>query len=194
MSRECADPLAPMNVRVFDGAGYPSFSKLVNDCIMSTEEEVVIICNDKARPAHNDVIRMMGLINDGHGLVGLYRFGFFGFKKDLIRRIGFFDERFISGEYEDHDMLRRLKEANISYWGEESIHYKTGPSRWNNAKSFLHYLAKWRHTGEETMRRLLPEEDYGYDIGADQGAAFKPWADGKMDPKMAWFMDVEVVV
>ena len=66
---------------------------------------------------------MLEYINNDYGFVALYRFALFGFKKELIRRIRFMDERYIGGEYEDCDFLRRLIENNISYIEEESIKY-----------------------------------------------------------------------
>jgi len=51
----------------------------VNHAIVSADNEIVIICNYKVRPTPNE----------GYGFVALFRFTFFGFKKELFRRIGF---------------------------------------------------------------------------------------------------------
>ncbi|KJS01570.1 MAG: glycosyltransferase [Peptococcaceae bacterium BRH_c4a] len=167
LSREAQSCLAGLNSRVFDGTNYPSFSKLVNDCITSSEYEEIIICNDKARPTHKSVEKILAMLKDGWGLVALYRFGFFGFKKDLIRKIGFFDERFIGGGYEDNDFIRRLKEADISYYESEEIDYIYLPTSWyyeKNNTARNHFFRKWKEEGNVTTR-LLAEEDYKYDIG-----------------------------
>lgn len=100
--------LAP-KTRVLISKNFPSFSKLVNAAIVGSKYELVIFCSHRVRPIPADVYRMLNLLSYGYGLVGLYRFGFFGLKKELMRRVGFFDERFLSGEYEDNDFVIRLK-------------------------------------------------------------------------------------
>jgi len=113
--------LKDFNNRVFDGTGYPSFSKLVNNCIVTSNYEKIIICNDKARPTNLNIEKTLSMLDEGWGVVAPYRFGFFGFKKDLIRKIGFFDEGYIGGGYEDNDIILRLKEADVSYYESEEI-------------------------------------------------------------------------
>ena len=87
-----------------------------------------VVIKQNQKPSNID--KILNYINDGYGLVALYRFAFFGFFKELIRRIGFMDERYIGGGYEDCDFLRRLIEHNISYIEEESIEYIFKPSLW----------------------------------------------------------------
>lgn len=106
----------PYDATIFDGSGYESYSKLVNHCIVKSKDEIVIIINDKIRGNYKDIDKMLKLINDGYGIVGLYRFGFVGFKKDFIRKIGWYDERFIGGGYEDSDFNIRMKESDIGYY------------------------------------------------------------------------------
>ncbi|EGO65884.1 hypothetical protein ALO_00645 [Acetonema longum DSM 6540] len=174
LSREAQSCLAGLNSRILDGTNYPSFSKLVNEAIVSSWYEKIIICNDKARPTPAAVQKILTMLQDGWGLVGLYRFGFFGFKKDLIRKIGFFDERFIGGGYEDNDFTRRLKEANISYYESEEIDYIYLPTSWQYAKTNFtknHFFKKWREEGNVTTRQMA-EEDYPYDIGPLQNINF----------------------
>lgn len=174
LSRAAQACLAGLNSRIFDGTNYPSFSKIVNEAITSSLSEKIIICNDKARPTPAAVEKILAMLNDGWGLVGLYRFGFFGFKKDLIRKIGFFDERFIGGGYEDNDFIRRLKEANISYYENEEIDYIYLPTSWQYEKTNLaknHFFSKWREEGNVTIRQLA-EEDYKYELGPLQNISF----------------------
>lgn len=97
------------------------------------------------RPTPSDVNKIIELLNDGFGFVDLYRFAFFGFRKDLINRIGFFDERFIGGGYEDSDFLRRVIESNIAYYDAECITYFFKSSTWDNSKSVIHFEKKWEH-------------------------------------------------
>lgn len=174
LSQEAQQCVKNFNHRIFDGTGYPSFSKLINDCIITSNYETIIICNDKARPAEYHIHKMIRLLKEGWGLAALYRFGFFGFKKELIRRIGFFDERYLGGGYEDCDFVRRLKEANIGYYETEEIPYLQIPTSWNYEKSdvaLTHFRKKWRHEGNMIIRQML-EEDYGYDLGPSDHSTF----------------------
>ncbi|PKM77891.1 MAG: glycosyltransferase [Firmicutes bacterium HGW-Firmicutes-15] len=174
LSHEAQSCVKYFNNRIFDGTGYPSFSKLINDCIVTSNYEKIIICNDKARPTTSDIGKILTMLDEGWGVVAPYRFGFFGFKKDLIRKIGFLDERYIGGGYEDNDYILRLKEADVSYYENEEIEYVYLPTSWNYEISGLtgnYYQTKWRQEGN-TYTRRLPEEDYGYDIGPFKNSYF----------------------
>lgn len=172
---------------IHDGKKYPSFSKLINDCIIECPTEIVIIANDKVRGNNSHVEKMVGLINEGYGIVGLYAFGFFGFKKDLIRKIGFFDERYLGGGFEDRDMIIRLNEANIAYYETRETPYLNITSSWNYTRidslAEKHYNNKWKdcmvvnpdapqtaNTGG--IKRMLNEENYEYKIGEYLGSNF----------------------
>lgn len=169
--------LRNLHKRVFDGTGYPSFAKLVNDCIATSNNENIIICNDKARPTNSAIEKILLMLDEGWGLVAPYRFGFFGFKKDLIRKIGFFDERYVGGGYEDNDFILRLKESDISYYENEEIDYVSLPTSWDYERTGIagiHYFTKWNHEGNTYIRRLS-EETYGYDIGPLKNSNFIPF-------------------
>ena len=165
LAKPVQESLYPLPVNIFNGTGYPSFSKLCNDVIINNPTEIVIIASYKVRPTPNDVMKMLDLINSGFGLVATYRFAFFGFKKELIRRIGFFDERFITGGYEDSDIMRRIIENNISIYESEEIIYYRKESTWNNSNSRIHFFNKWQEPNDFRITRLLNEENYNYDIG-----------------------------
>lgn len=157
--------LNPLPVNIFNGKDYPSFSKLINDVIVNNPTEIVIVASYKVRPTQNDVQKMIDLINKGYGYVATYRFAFFGFKKEFIRRIGFFDERFIGGGYEDCDIIRRCIENNISMYESEEVIYYPKQSTWNCSVSRTHFLKKWLESENNKITRLLDEENYDYDIG-----------------------------
>ena len=168
--------ILPEKVNYFDGTGYPSFSKLVNECTAKADNEIVIMMSDKMLPTAANVQKAVSLINQGYGLVGLYRFGFFGFKKQLMRQIGMMDERFVGGGYEDDDFYIRLKEANIAMYITEEVEYSKSRSSWNYDRSRIHFLQKWIDTenpnynpdakaSSEFVKRKLPEEVSNYDLG-----------------------------
>lgn len=176
--------LQNLDSRIVDGTGYPSFAKLVNDCIVSSNYEKIIICNDKARPTISAVEKILVMLDEGWGVVAPYRFGFFGFKKDLIRKIGFFDERYVGGGYEDNDFILRLKEADISYYESEEINYVFLSTSWdyeNSNTAQIHYYTKWKQENQ-TYTRRLPEENYGYDIGPLINSHFIPFKESILFP------------
>lgn len=159
-----------------NGHGYPSFSKLINDCVVECPTETIIICNDKARPEKEHIIKVLNLLEKGFGFVGLYAWGFFGIKKELFRRLGFMDERFIGGNYEDSDYIRRMLEGNVAMYNTFEINYINMISGWDISKTKSHFDNKWEN-GNMYIKRLLPEETYDYDLGEKTNVSFLPWSE-----------------
>jgi hypothetical protein len=158
-----------------NGNGYPSFSKLINDCVIECPTEIVVVCNDRARPKKEDLIKLLNLIKEGYGFVGLYAWGFFGFKKELFRQIGFMDERFVGGNYEDCDYQRRMLEGNVAMYNVFEIEYNENiQSNWDNSQTKRHYDSKWID-GDGYIERLISEEIYNYDIGNKTNEKFLEW-------------------
>jgi len=186
--------LEPEKLQYFDGANYPSFSKLVNDCVHNSTTETVIIMSDKVLPTASDVKKVLNLINDGYAFVALYRLAFFGFNKELFRQIGPFDERFIGGGFEDDDFYLRLYEANLSMYITEEIQYERKTSSWDYNESKNHFINKW---GEDLdpVERKLEEEKYDYDFGPTTGQLFLSWEHSLIKPMKVkrWFMRSMVV-
>lgn len=175
--------------RFFDGTGAESFSWLVNQCIRDCKEEILIIASDRVEPTQEHVQRLVELINDGFGIAGLYRFAFFGFKLDLIRRIGFFDERLVGGGLEDSDMIFRLREAGIAYYEKEHVPYKAGPTRWAHQDHHNVFNKKWLIDGN-VLRRKMKEPDLPYDIGPPSNTEFLPWDRTELLGISSWFKDI----
>ena len=169
-----------------DGDNYPSFSRLVNHSILLTKTESVIICSDRCKPTREEIYKTMNLIDKGYGFVGLWRFGFFGFKKQLIQRVGFLDENFVGGGYEDSDFMRRLKEADIAYHESEEGEYRGGASRWK--KNATYFNSKWSED-EDSVTRLLPDPVYDYDIGEWPKSSFLKWKDSVVLPASSTIKD-----
>lgn len=175
-----------------NGDGYESFSKLINHCVVECPTEIVIICNDRARPKKEDIERLLKLINEGYGFVGLYAWGFFGFKKELFRVVGFMDERFIGGNYEDCDYMRRMMEADIAMYNVTKISYiENIPSNWDHSRTKQHYDNKWVN-GDGVVQRLIPEENYGYNIGDSTGEKFLPWSKSILGISQ-FFVDYKII-
>ena len=174
--------LKPETLNFFDGTNAGSFSKLVNKCAAACPTEIVIMMSDKVRPNSEHVYKILNLLDEGYALVGLYRFAFFGFKKELFRKIGPLDERFISGGYEDDDFYIRLKEANLAAYLTEEIPYKKSISSWNHNLNKPYFIEKWIPHFDSTIKfhnnkikRRLPEETYDYDWGDKLTSTFLSW-------------------
>ena len=167
LAKPVSDGLLPLKSEVFYAPNYPSFSKVCNEAICKAEHEIVIICSYKARPKMNDVEHLVNILEDGFGFAAVHKFVFFGFRKDLINRIGFFDERFVNGGYEDCDFLRRIIEANIAFYETERLDFTPLPSTWNygssNSLSKLFFEKKWHHKNN-TIKRCIEEEKYDYKL------------------------------
>lgn len=154
---------------IFDGKGYPSYAKLINECILSAKEEIVIIVNHKIRAMPLDIYKMIHLISKGYGLVCMRNFYFYGFKKDLIRKVGFFDERFLGGGCEDADLIRRLIENNIGWYDSVETPLIIMPTSWDQSKAYEHFYKKWK---DGKLERLMSDEKYNYNIGEYKNSIF----------------------
>lgn len=171
------DSISPEKVKFFNGAGYESFSKLVNCCVASCPTEKIIIMSDKVRPTQSDVKKCISLIDKGYGIVALYRFAFFGFKKELFRQVGPFDQRFKGGGGEDDDYCIRLNEANVACYISEEVEYEKSSTTWGGYSFGKQMLSeKWNYKDRKqgTLQRQMPELDWKYFYGDSTGDTFLP--------------------
>lgn len=164
--------LGDIPITYFDGTGYSSYSKVVNAAIESAPTEVVILMSDKARPRPEHVYKTLDLINQGYGFVGLHEFRFFGFKKQLFRQIGLFDEGYITGGYEDDDIKNRFIENDIAFYLTIECPAVWKSSHWNYDGSRPYFDSKWQYcyypctSKVQYIKRLKPEISYSqYDLG-----------------------------
>lgn len=182
------ESISPEKVHYFDGEGYPSFSKLVNECVAQAPTETVIIMSDKVTPTQEHVKTVLDLLQQGYAFVALYRFAFFGFNKELFRQIGPLDERFVGGGYEDEDFYIRLYEADLSMYITEDVPYEKKQSSWTYSLSRPHFINKWDE--DNLIKRKLPEEKYNYNFGPTTNQKFLKWEKSLIKPMKVkrWFM------
>ena len=171
------DSLLPEKLYYFDGTGVESFSKLVNSCVASSPTETVILMSDKVLPTQEHVKKALQLLEDGYAFVGLYSFAFFAFKKELFRKIGMMDERYVGGGFEDYDFFVRLSEANLAVYNTQEVPYTLSASSWNYDKSYKYWTTKWRHYWTEgnplpRLERTMWEEQYNYELGPSKPIQF----------------------
>jgi hypothetical protein len=164
------DSLSPEILYYFDGTGAESFSKLVNSCVESSPTETIIMMSDKVLPTQEHVHKVLQLLEDGYAFVGLYSFAFFGFKKELFRKIGMMDERYVGGGFEDYDFFVRLSEAKLAVYNTQEVPYTLSASSWNYDRSYAFWTTKWCHFWTEgnpipRFERRMWEEQYNYNLG-----------------------------
>lgn len=131
------------NINIVIGNTMKSFSQLVNTCLRQCDSDIMIFCSHKVRPLKLDIERICKLINEGYGYVGLYLFGCFGIHKDVIDKIGYFDENFISGGYEDDDFRIRLIMADIASYEDLSVKYIKSESLWDGERAEKYFKIKY---------------------------------------------------
>ena len=159
----------PFNINYFDGGSYKCYAKLINDCICVCPTETIFIINDKIRPKEYQIYKCLDYNISGFGMSWLE--AFFGcFDKEFIRQVGFFDERYSDGHYEDSDMIRRSRESDIGLVMYEDVDRIELPTQWLSNKSSKFHATKWNE-----FKRLLPDEKYSYDIGPTTLRTFRLW-------------------
>ena len=143
---------------------YPSYSQLVNHSICTSPTEWVVSLGDRVVPKAEELIKMIELLESGFPCVMMYNVAFMGFSKELIRTMGWFDERFLHGGWEDRDWLIRLSEANLGTYesaeGSYDLSWKSPLNTFHSQASTNFWHQKWDLSRSDVVRRLLPEEEY----------------------------------
>lgn len=167
--------LTPERVTYFNGEGCTSFSQLVNFCVASCYTEIIIIMSDKVMPTVEHVKKTIELLEKGYAFVALYRFAFFGFKKELMRKIGMMDENHRGGGYEDEDFYIRLIENNLSMYVTHDVPYTAKPSSWIADRARDYHFTKWQYNpNTNVLQRRLPDPKYDYELGPSVPTLFLP--------------------
>jgi len=143
---------------------YPSYSQLINHSVVTSPTEFVILINDRTFPTVEQVEKMLNLLENGMSCVLLYNVGFMGFAKELIRKIGWWDERFLNGGWEDRDWVWRIYQADLAiYESQDSTYDYSWKSPLNIPGCHLStpfWLSKYNGDSHEVIYKKLPEETY----------------------------------
>jgi hypothetical protein len=125
---------------------YSSFSQMINEAIDDTDSEFMIFCNPKTKFTSDDIEFILEKLSNGYCYASVVSFGFFGFPKELIRRIGMLDESFIGGEFEDDDFAIRLSHFKKAvWWGYDYDKYIFYLSKSNNLKHISYPIFKRKY-------------------------------------------------
>lgn len=142
---------------------YESYSELINHSVATTDDEWIILINDRTYPTVDEVEKMLYLLENGYACVLLYAVGFMGFSKELIRKIGWWDQRFTYGGWEDRDWVYRIKKANYAlYESIESTYDYSWKSPLNVPGAVLssQFWEEKYATSSEVVHQKLDEEIY----------------------------------
>ncbi|OGL25184.1 hypothetical protein A2884_02265, partial [Candidatus Saccharibacteria bacterium RIFCSPHIGHO2_01_FULL_48_12] len=162
------------------------------------DRSTVIVCSDKVRPTAESVSKILGKLDEGYGWVGLYRFAFFGFRIELIQRLGPLEERLKGGGLEDSDYMFRLKEADVAIFEDEneSVNYRYEPTTWRKSSDKF-FSTKWRWDNASFVERLLPEQPYSYPFmdkehHLNNQVSYLPWSRSVLLPPSKWLLSAKI--
>ena len=145
---------------------YDSYSELVNEAVATSPTETIILINDRTIPTPQEIQFMLQMIHRGYAAVAKWSVAFMAVTKELFRNIGWFDQRFYGGGWEDDDFVLRLRLANLAYYESLSCQYD---QTWKSpllkedgaacAVSGPFFQQKWQQFPHE-IKRVIPEEKY----------------------------------
>lgn len=180
---------------------YDSWSALTNDAIVTSKDEFIVVINDRTVPRPYELLKILTLLYNGFAAATIFSVGFIGFSKELFRTIGFFDERFYGGGWEDDDFVLRLKLADLAYYESREGTYDFS---WKSHLRPLEGQAcsisgprfgeKWIDDGTNIKRVILEDDEkYKAALGPrrlDISSTWKKWehsilkVDGSKGPSM----------
>jgi len=174
------------NNRIDRREWYDSYSELVNDAVVSSPTEHVILINDRTHPKPEEVKKILYCLENGFAMATQYSVGFVGFAKELFRVNGFYDERFYGGGWEDDDYVLRLHLNNLAYYESCESNYdydwKTPLQPQDSTKgekSGAFFKEKWKISPGE-LKKVIREKKYDYNLGEarpDISSTWKPWSE-----------------
>ena len=143
---------------------YPSYSELINDSIATSKDEFIIFVNDRCFPTVDEGRKMLNHLQEGYAASFLWNVAYMAFSKELVRKIGWWDQRFTNGGWEDRDWMIRIAEANLKMYESQESHYTydwKSPLQVEDAcaLSTPHFNTKWEITNTH-LRRNFADETY----------------------------------
>lgn len=166
-----------LECKKFDGANYPSWAKIINECMELSQTDYFFYVSHKNRPNREHFIKSIALLKSGYAIAGMFDMTFHGINKDLIRKIGPYDERYLNGGWEEVDMFWRCCENNIAVYANQESYYSWEKSTWKYG-GLSHYKKKWLEPeGDNYIHKIVEEEKYNYNFGEYKGTKFLPWTD-----------------
>lgn len=169
---------------------YPSYSELINHSVATSPSEYIILINDRCSPKADEAEKILNHLKEGYACSLLYNVGFMGFTKELVRQIGWWDQRFINGGWEDRDWVMRIAKANLALYESQEAEYSydwKSPLQTNDrcALSRPHFDKKWAFTQNEIIQNLSEEEYPNWDASLGEARldirnSWKKWSDSTL--------------
>tara|TARA_S200002703_G_scaffold42949_1_gene37378 strand:+ start:4263 stop:4994 length:732 start_codon:yes stop_codon:yes gene_type:complete len=164
---------------------YKSYSDLINDSVVTSKDEFLILVNDRATPHAHQAIKMLNHLEEGFACSLMYNVGYMAFSKELFRVIGGWDTRFLNGGWEDRDWVFRIAEANLKLYESQEGTYDyswKSPLQENDrcAKSEPHFRKKWSVTDSFVARNISEQNEDSFDLGdrrLDISSNWGEWSD-----------------
>lgn len=174
---------------------YPSYSQLMNHAIATSKSEWMIFVNDRCKPTVSETWKIVNLLREGFGCVMLYNVAYMGFSKELVRKIGWWDEGYKLGGYEDNEFILRLRHADIAvYESEESTYDYSWKSPLqvighNCRESRPYFEKKWDLKYQDAIVKNFNDPTYEHwdlflgDARPDISSTWKDWSHSKLNLK-----------
>ncbi len=133
------------------GSTYSSFSsltysQLINESVMDAKSEFIVWLGSKSKANFDMIDELLLLVCSGYCWASEFNVSVTCSTKQLFRKIGMYDERFIGGEMEDVDWYFRMKYHDIAFFerGNEEA-YPPVYGTWQNLRGIAHnvFHEKW---------------------------------------------------
>jgi hypothetical protein len=170
---------------------YSSYSEMINHAVATSKTEWIIFINDRVKPTVDEIKKMIIHLENGYACVMLYNVAFMGFSKELIRKVGWWDERYLLGGWEDRDWVWRMKQNNLCiYESLESTHdysWKSHLNKLGGISSGEFWRLKWDTSSNYIVFKKLDEIVYKkWDLYLGKARpeisnSWKKWEDSKLD-------------
>ena len=170
---------------------YSSYSEMINHAVATSKTEWIIFINDRVKPTPDEVRKMIKYLENGYAFVMLYNVAFMGFSKELIRKVGWWDERYLLGGWEDRDWVWRMKQNNLCiYESLESTHdysWKSHLNKLGGISSGVFWSLKWATSSSHIVFKNLEEgtyEKWDLYLGSKKPEirnSWKKWKDSELD-------------
>jgi hypothetical protein len=167
---------------------YKSYSDLINDSVVTSKDEFIVLVNDRTTPYAHQAKKMLNHLEEGFACSLMYNVGYMAFSKELFRVIGGWDTRFLNGGWEDRDWVFRIAEANLKLYESQEGSYDyswKSPLQENDrcAKSEPHFRKKWSVTDSLVARNISEQDKDFFDLGdrrLDISSSWGKWNDSTL--------------
>lgn len=158
-----------------------SLARLWNQCIIKSNKEWVLVCNDDTIFKDGWYEYLNEAIDSNEFLqINILHYGGFCINRRMILKNGWFDERFRGGGFEDIDWQVRISESHLQMFVDISKDFKlvdhgkfSDGTDWLGENNHIHIEEKWRKSHLDWMRgapspsfRQLPEIDWYPEIAS----------------------------